>query len=103
MCVHLYFLLAILAPAFLRLQFHCESGLLRAVESRGASAWRGGRDAAFSSRARLAGGRRGRGREVITFRKRIFTLTVSGRKEYYWKALEVTSQVFQKGLHAPRH
>lgn len=45
------------------------------------------------------GGRRGRGREVITFRKWIFTLTVSGRKEYYWKALEIASHLFQEGLH----
>lgn len=41
----------------------------------------------------------GCGREVITFRKWIFTLTVPGRKEYYWKALEIASHLFQKGLH----
>lgn len=34
MRVHLCFLLAVLAPGALRLQFRCESGLLRASETR---------------------------------------------------------------------
>lgn len=49
-CIHLYFLLAVPAPGCLEVRFRCESGLLRAVETRGAFA-----DAAFSSRAWLEG------------------------------------------------
>lgn len=85
MRVHLCFLLAVLAPGALRLQFRCESGLLRASETREAFIEWQDMMLAFPQEHDQGGDPGVGGRWWVS------RLTVSGRN--YWKTLESTTSI----------